>query len=777
MRRTIYVGIGGAGVKAIEEVKNLFIHHNQVIPSEIQFLGIDTNVYELNNHSISGVEKIHLNVTTPLAHYRHSPESYDIPNQNINYLNHSLTTGSGAVRSNSNFMLQDDSLLNHDIEQRINLIYQNLCNVHNFVAPPYGHQIDVHICFSLCGGTGSGIYLDIIQKFRRIIPNANIICYAFSHIFYDHIDVNYFVKPNEYASLLEADLNKTKYQVFTELEKTFDTFFYISNSIKAPNEAQFSFSFDEVLLKVTKMLYYSAIGISPAHYAINDNLIVAENSGVCDQMLHTRKKAWVSSPGNSDIPFLDLYKIQLEGFVSLQLLHRFLGQETSQINNTLASLAKQIFDIDNDYHDLMNELLPSSHYVYIIPITSIHLNQNDYSIDDSLLRNSIDSAFDEMSSKTATILERLKHEFRQLITAALFPCKGETCGIKLIREQFSKVESFLKDSIIKTERLIENEEFSKHQKHQIEEDLVLEYRHEMNRIVFLRNRTILQNLENDIYINRRNLRLTDICICKLKLIIKILNESLDFIHIQTGNVYKLECMISGEIVNAHKKNKSELHSMLFCQRLDSIIHNVISSRYNVPFNVKWDWLLESGCDIDITSNHTHILDGIQKLIKEHSIVPQNFICEIVDAMSDDELNNCMRDLVFTSAPLLNINDHGYNIKIDKFFYLVIPKNASTILPRLITSLSNYTGGSVIDVILTDEEDRIMFCQQLGVIPPYFIEGVSKDGIVKFDPNSCEFDFCMNLERHNVSPFSKQSFEDIVLKGGFSLKSSEIKDYN
>ena len=114
-------------------------------------------------------------------------------------------------------MLQDDSLLNHDIEQRINLIYQNLCNVHNFVAPPYGHQIDVHICFSLCGGTGSGIYLDIIQKFRRIIPNANVICYAFSHIFYDHIGVHYLVESNEYASLLEADLSKAGYPEFAEL--------------------------------------------------------------------------------------------------------------------------------------------------------------------------------------------------------------------------------------------------------------------------------------------------------------------------------------------------------------------------------------------------------------------------------------------------------------------------------------------------------------------------------------------------------------------------------
>lgn len=777
MRRTIYIGIGGTGIKAIEAVKDIFLQHHTSLPHEVQFLGIDTNIHELQNSSLSTEEKICLITTNPEACYRCSPESFDIPNRNVNYIVDLHATGSGAIRSNSNFILQNELSYNHNVEHRINEIYHKLCNVFNFAGDPYGNQVDVHLCFSLCGGTGSGIFLDIIQVLRRIIPDVNVICYAISHIFYDHIGVHYLVESNEYASLLEADLSKAGYLEFAELGETFDTFFYISNSIKTPNEAQLCFSFDEFFQKVTKMLYYSALGMSPAHYAINDNLIVSENSGAYDQILNTRKKAWVSSFGNSDIPFLDLYKIQLEGFVSLQLLHRFLGQETSQINNTLASLAKQIFDIDNDYHDLMNELLPSSHYVYTIPITSIHLNQNDYSIDDSLLRNSIDSAFDEMSSKTATILEMLKHEFRQLITAALFPCKGETCGIKLIREQFSKVESFLIDSIRKAERLIENEEFSKHQKHQIEENLVLEYRHEMNRIVFLRNRTILQNLENDIYINRRNLRLTDICICKLKLIIKILNESLDFIHIQTGNVYKLECMISDEIVNTHIKNKSELHSMLFCQGLDSIIHNVISSRYNVPFNVKWDWLLESGCDIDITSNHTHIFDGIQKLIKEHSIVPQNFICEIVDAMSDDELNNCMRDLVFTSAPLLNISDHGYNINIDKFFYLVIPKNASTILPRLITSLSNYTGGNVIDVILTDEEERIMFCQQLGVIPPYFIEGVSKDGIVKFDPNSCEFDFCMNLERHNISPFSKQSFEDIVLKGGFSLKSSEIKGYN
>ena len=768
MRRTIYVGIGGAGVKAIEAVKKLFLQHHTSLPNEVQFLGIDSNIHELQNSSLTTEEKMCLTTTNLKARYMCSPESFDIPNRNVDYIVDLHATGSGAIRSNSNFMLQDDSLLNHDIEQRINLIYQNLCNVHNFVAPPYGHQIDVHICFSLCGGTGSGIYLDIIQKFRRIIPNANVICYAFSHIFYNHIGVNYFVKPNEYASLLEADLNKTKYQVFTELEKTFDTFFYISNST-------FRFSFDEVLLKVSKMLYYSAIGISPAHYAINDNLIVAENSGGYDQFISTIKKAWVSSFGNSEIPILKLYKAELEYFISLYSFCWILGSNSFSISyDHFASHVVHWIDADNYNQDLLNRILNPNHRICN---SVIYFNQQDYNIDNSIYERDLMSALEEMDRNAVAIAGKFKQECKLMIHTSLWPCEGETCGIKPVIENLLMVVELLKKSITDIEKRIEEIEHFKDHLFQVEEELIQDYKHEFNRMLLLRRRSILDDLANWICENRRRLNSEEINIKKHKFVIRILEDLLNFIHIQKECVSRLGFVISDEIEKVNEKMQSEMHSIQFAFKLDSIIHKVISSRLSDTLKIKWNQLLEYKYDSDIVCNPEHILDGIQKFIKEHSIVPQNFICEIVDAMSDDELNNCMRDLVFTSAPLLHINDHGYNINIDKFFYLVIPKNASTILPRLITSLSNYTGGNVIDVILADEEDRIMFCQQLGVIPPYFIEGVSKDGIVKFDPNSCEFDFCMNLERHNVSPFSKQSFEDIVLKGGFSLKSSEIKDYN
>lgn len=775
MRRTIYVGIGGAGVKAIEEVKNLFIHHNQVFPSEIQFLGIDTNVYELNNHSISGVEKIHLNVTTPIAHYRHSPESYDIPNQNINYLDHSLTTGSGAVRSNSNFMLQNDSLLNHDIEQRINLIYQNLCNVHNFVAPPYGHQIDVHICFSLCGGTGSGIYLDIIQKFRRIIPNANIICYAFSHIFYDHIGVNYFVKPNEYASLLEADLSKAGYPEFAELGETFDTFFYISNSIKTPNEAQLCFSFDEVFQKVTKMLYYSALGMSPAHYAINDNLIVSENSGAYDQILNTRKKAWVSSLGNSDIPILELYKAELKYFISLHLLYSFLGSNSYPISyDYFASHIKHWIDADNYCQGLLNKILNPNHRICN---TVISFNQQNYSIDNSIFERDLISTFDEMDRNVVTITETFKQELKQMIYASLLPCEGETCGIRVIRENLLVIEGLLEKSISDIEQRIEDIEHSKYHKLQVEEELIQDYQHEINRMLLLRRRSILDDLANSICENRRSLNSEEINIKKHKFVIRILEDLLNFIHIQKECVSRLDFVISDEIEKVNEKMQSEMQSIQFAFELDSIIHKVISSRLSDTLKIKWNQLLEYKYDSDIVCNPEHILRGIQKLIKEHSIVPNNFISEVIGAMTNDELDKNMKRLVFESAPLMKINSHGYNINQNTFYYLIIPRSASNVQHRLIASLSNYNGGSVIDVILTDDEDRIMFCQQSGVIPPYFIDSISQGDNGMYYPNSCESDFKRNLERHFISAFSKQSNEEIILKGGFSLQSSEIKEYN
>lgn len=672
-------------------------------------------------------------------------------------------------------MLQVDSLLNHDIEQRINLIYQNLCNVHNFVAPPYGHQIDVHICFSLCGGTGSGIFLDITQILRKIIPNANIICYAISHSFYDHIGVHYLVKPNEYASLLEADLNKTRYPEYDEFEKTFDTFFYISNSIKTPNEAQFSFSFDEVLQKVAKNLYYASLGMSPVHFAINDNLIVAENSGGYDQFISTIKKAWVSSFGNSEIPILKLYKAELEYFISQYSFYRILGSNSFPISyDHFASQVVHWIDADNYYQDLLNRILNPNHRICN---SVICFNQQDYNIDNSIYERDLMSALEEMDRNAVAIAGKFKQECKLMIHTSLWPCEGETCGIKPVIENLLMVVELLKKSITDIEQRIEELEHSKYHIFQVEEELIQDYQHEINRMLLLRHRSILDDLANSICENRRSLNSEEINIKKHKFVIRILEDLLNFIHIQKECVSRLGFVISDEIEKVNEKMQSEMHSIQFAFELDSIIHKVISSRLSDTLKIKWNQLLEYKYDSDIVCNPEHILRGIQKLIKEHSIVPNNFISEVIGAMTNDELDKNMKRLVFESAPLMKIDTHGYNINQNTFYYLIIPRSASNVQHRLIASLSNYNGGSVIDVILTDDEDRIMFCQQLGVIPPYFIEGVSKDGIVKFDPNSCEFDFCMNLERHNVSPFSKQSFEDIVLKGGFSLKSSEIKDYN
>ena len=387
------------------------------------------------------------------------------------------------------------------------------------------------------------------------------------------------------------------------------------------------------------------------------------------------------------------------------------------------------------------------------------------------------SALEEMDRNAVAIAGKFKQECKLMIHTSLWPCEGETCGIKPVIENLLMVVELLKKSITDIEQRIEELEHSKYHIFQVEEELIQDYQHEINRMLLLRHRSILDDLANSICENRRSLNSEEINIKKHKFVIRILEDLLNFIHIQKECVSRLGFVISDEIEKVNEKMQSEMHSIQFAFELDSIIHKVISSRLSDTLKIKWNQLLEYKYDSDIVCNPEHILRGIQKLIKEHSIVPNNFISEVIGAMTNDELDKNMKRLVFESAPLMKIDTHGYNINQNTFYYLIIPRSASNVQHRLIASLSNYNGGSVIDVILTDDEDRIMFCQQLGVIPPYFIEGVSKDGIVKFDPNSCEFDFCMNLERHNVSPFSKQSFEDIVLKGGFSLKSSEIKDYN
>lgn len=206
MRRTLYIGLGGTGLKVINEVKSHFASKYEEIPHEIQFLGIDADLQALRKTLLNPSELRHLDVVHSIEQLRVYKNccDIDIPSKNETLVQNIRGCGTGQCRSNGHYLYFCDSLHGKSVNRAISQKRDNMLLLP--VSDKFQSKfIDVHLCFSLCGGFGSGCIIEIAKLIRDVIPQSNIIAYAFSQQLYEGLPVHWNVKSNEYAALLEMD--------------------------------------------------------------------------------------------------------------------------------------------------------------------------------------------------------------------------------------------------------------------------------------------------------------------------------------------------------------------------------------------------------------------------------------------------------------------------------------------------------------------------------------------------------------------------------------------
>lgn len=142
----------------------------------------------------------------------------------------------------------------------------------------------------------------------------------------------------------------------------------------------------------------------------------------------------------------------------------------------------------------------------------------------------------------------------------------------------------------------------------------------------------------------------------------------------------------------------------------------------------------------------------------------------IEEMSEKELDAVVESLAKRSSPLMDVNNWGLCVLMSSFGYLFIPKSLHDVDSRLLDAFKkNYPH---MNIVYTDNVDYLTFYQQIGVIPPLFISVVSSGINGCLDMVSYENAFSEAIKNNRISPFSKQSYED-MFKGGFSLQSSDV----
>ena len=319
IRRCLYVGLGGTGMSALLNTKKTFLETYGEVPPMIGFLGIDTDggAYKKELDSkygrvkLSPDEQLPIRVDDARPIYEVNKNHFGwLPEENL-YALTSMTLGAGQVRSNGRFALT----VNHvDIENKIKRIIgdiTNATNTNNLNYELLSTEVEIHMIFSVCGGTGCGTFLNMAYLLRKCAPQCKLTGYGILPDVFEAMSTSGMakVKPNAYGAIQDLDwlmhlnLNSDKvafdyinYVQHTN-EKPFNAFFFVDN--KNSNNDTY-LHVDQLTEMVSLALVTSAGELSTAAASVSDNLEKNIREGSMDI---ENKKAWAAGLGVCEIMF------------------------------------------------------------------------------------------------------------------------------------------------------------------------------------------------------------------------------------------------------------------------------------------------------------------------------------------------------------------------------------------------------------------------------------------------------------------------------------------
>ena len=209
LKRTVTIGLGGTGLKAVLNMKKKLIENYGEIPPMMKFLVIDTADEESlktrdgEDIKLDGGEFLKLQVKNPKTAIKTTLEVKKWIPENVP--NFSLTSGAKQVRPLGRLAAFVNVPL---LEAKIDSIMDSVRDFSTGrISDKYeiiSENLIVNIVFSVSGGTGSGTYLDIVSLVRKNWEDTDkLIGYVLLPDIFVGKPATANVEPNAYGALRE----------------------------------------------------------------------------------------------------------------------------------------------------------------------------------------------------------------------------------------------------------------------------------------------------------------------------------------------------------------------------------------------------------------------------------------------------------------------------------------------------------------------------------------------------------------------------------------------
>lgn len=352
--RTLFVGLGGTGVKAILRTKQCFMDAYGDIPPMVAFLAIDTDkkIRDQKLESRKGKDvtlaeneicfcPIDGNATQ--IYLGNQSEFGWMPRKNASFLQKLKNEGAGQIRTNGRFLARYNAVtISQYITSKVSEIGASLpidCKFeYDMNREGMQYPTNINVVGSIAGGTGSGLMIDIINLVANTMNGTGlafrvfpwmVLPDVFRHMAPGVASQNVFA--NAYGVLTEMDylyhLDVTNNNPinfgFANLS-SLDGSVYRTAVFNNKNKAGIVFqSIDEITDAIGRCMFLPANGVDGT--SIEDNLAAASFA------YNVRnKKANYSSAGCSEL----VYDNQAVGnVIARSIITDFCQEETRPTNN------------------------------------------------------------------------------------------------------------------------------------------------------------------------------------------------------------------------------------------------------------------------------------------------------------------------------------------------------------------------------------------------------------------------------------------------------------
>lgn len=756
LKRSLFIGLGGTGLKSILHTKKRFIDTYGEIPPMTAFLAFDTDGDSINTKidgslgvqriGLDASEFLHIKVKAPQEILRQQPDLFDfVPAQNRPLLV-SLTSGAGQVRSNGRFATH----FNYGaIENAMRTKLTSILNANVISNDKYevnGNDVEINMMFSVAGGTGSGTFIDMAYIVKEVSKGINstvgvstigfaILPDVFNAMMNGPAMAN--VLPNGYGALHDLDFLmhhnfdkkplEIKYATKSIKIETppFDLVFTINNSDKNANTYT---NVNDLSELIGLAMFTGASELSGGMASSYDNVKTVIAGG---SMQVENKDSWACGLGLSEL-YYDGNKLGniYAHKASTSIINNLITPETDSFNLDDifiddAKIRENNGDVNNELIDSLLSESPKIQYTYINDITSIDSEINSY------LVNVDDAAKTEISSN----YNRKEAEVNKKLINFIIKYINKSSGVgninRFLNALAKHVKLFLDEMIAEQIVMSENDKLFRNQLNQNISEL--------KGLSFLEKKfgTKLNDSKEDIIQSVNSISSNIHEILRRQYAITFFNRLLLTISSHEENVNNIiqklqqveeECEskfigLQNQINEQPKKFVKELHR--------DFVNNIkVSDKdLNITDFIKSISTNTAGL-YDFSEVSTKLIsEALWRFSKE---LPKALefrnkkIDEVLSTYKEEELNKIIKELIIKSNPLWSYNYRGHvvNREHHEAFIIGVPNVKSSVIIKNNVLKNILESNQKADFNSTNMQDRIVIYRMEATVPAYAVSNMT-----------------------------------------------------